>query len=151
VPVLDEAAIQTAASLREQMQKHRENPACASCHSRMDPLGFGLENFNAIGAWRGEENGTPVDASGVLPDGQSFDGPLGLVDILRADRDSFAEAITGKMLTYALGRGLSRADRLAVRTITEKLAASDYKFSTLVLGIINSAPFQMRSEDQTTP
>jgi hypothetical protein len=126
------------------MEQHRKNPACASCHSRMDPLGFGLENFNAIGAWRTEEGKFPVDASGSLPDGRSFQTPAELKAILKADREVFVRALTEKLLTYALGRGLERYDRPIVTEITAKLPARDYKFSELVLEIVNSLPFQMR-------
>ena len=96
------------------MEEHRKNPACASCHSRMDPLGFGLENFNAIGAWRTQDGKFPVDASGALPDGRSFQTPAQLKAILKADRDVFVRGLTEKLLIYALGRGLERYDRPTV-------------------------------------
>jgi len=131
------------------LEQHRKNSTCASCHARMDPLGFGLENFDAIGAWRNEDGKFPIDASGMLPDGRSFKGPQGLKSILKTDRAAFAEGLTEKLLTYALGRGLERYDRLAVRKITSRLAAEDYRFSTLVLEIINSLPFQMRRGDRS--
>jgi hypothetical protein len=126
------------------MEEHRKNPACASCHSRMDPLGFGLENFNAIGAWRTEEGKFPVDASGSLPDGRSFRTPAELKAILEADREPFVRCITEKLLTYALGRGLERYDRPVVNEIAARLPSRDYKFSQLVLEIVNSVPFQMK-------
>ena len=110
VPNLDEATIGTSASMREQLEEHRKNPICASCHRRMDPLGFGLENFDAVGAWRTLEGKFPIDASGQLPDGRRFTGPEELRKILSADRDAFARAITSKLLTYGLGRGLERYD-----------------------------------------
>ena len=148
VPNLDEAKIGQAAPLREQLEQHRANPTCASCHARMDPLGFGLENFDAIGAWRVRDGKFAIDATGTLPDGRSFKGPRELKTILRADRDSFAEGLTEKLLTYALGRGLERYDRSTVKQITKQLAADDYRFSTLVLEIVKSLPFQMRRGEQ---
>jgi mono/diheme cytochrome c family protein len=148
VPNLDEAAIGSAASLRQQMEAHRKNPTCASCHRRMDPLGFGLENFDAVGAWRTEDGKFPIDASGELPDGRTFDGPGELKRMLSADREAFARGLTGKLLTYALGRGLERSDRHAVKTIAARMAQEDYRFSSLVLGIVNSRPFQMRRSVQ---
>jgi hypothetical protein len=141
---LDEAAVGSSGSLRQQLEEHRTNTTCASCHARMDPLGFGLENFDAIGAWRVKDGKFPIDASGTLPDGRSFGRPAELKEILRADRDSFAECLTEKLLTYSLGRGLEAYDRRTVKTIATRLAANDYKFSSLVLEIVNSAPFQMR-------
>ena len=110
VPNLDEATIGTSASMRAQLEEHRKNAICASCHRRMDPLGFGLENFDAVGAWRDVEGKFPIDASGQLPDGRRFTGPEELRKILSADRDAFARAITSKLLTYGLGRGLERYD-----------------------------------------
>jgi len=144
VPNLDEAAIGSAASLRQQLEAHRQNPTCASCHAKMDPLGFGLENFNAIGAWRTQDGKFPVDASGTLPDGRSFRGPQELRAILKADRNSFTECLTEKILTYALGRGIERYDQPAIKEIVHNVAANEYRFSSLVLEIVNSLPFQMR-------
>ncbi|MBX3278439.1 MAG: DUF1592 domain-containing protein [Acidobacteria bacterium] len=149
VPNLDEAAVGTSASLRQQLEEHRKNPTCASCHARMDPLGFGLENFDAIGAWRTEDGKFPIDASGVLPDGRSFRGATELKTILRADRDAFAEGLTEKLLTYGLGRGLERYDRMTVKKIAGNAAARDYRFSSLVLEIVNSLPFQMRRGEKS--
>ena len=148
VPTLDESKSGQTASLRMQMEEHRTNPTCASCHSRMDPLGFGLENFNAIGAWRTEDGKFPVDASGTLPDGRTFRTPAELKVLLRQDRDVFARALTEKLLIYALGRGVERYDRPTVTEIVAKLPSQDYRFSTLVSGIVNSLPFQMRSATQ---
>ncbi len=144
VPPLDATNVGQSGTLRQQMEEHRKNPACASCHSRMDPLGFGLENFNAIGAWRTEEGKFPVDASGTLPDGRSFQTPAELKAILKADREPFVRCLTEKLLTYALGRGLERYDRPVVTEVAAKLPSRDYKFSQLVLEIVNSLPFQMR-------
>jgi Protein of unknown function (DUF1592)/Protein of unknown function (DUF1588)/Protein of unknown function (DUF1587)/Protein of unknown function (DUF1585)/Protein of unknown function (DUF1595) len=147
VPNLDESGIGQSASLREQLEEHRKNTTCASCHARMDPLGFGLENFDATGAWRTHDGKFPIDSSGTLPDGRSFKGPQALKAVLKADRAAFAEALTEKMLTYALGRGLESYDRPTVKQIAGRLAAEDYRFSTLVLEIVKSLPFQMRRGD----
>jgi len=147
VPNLDETKIGQSASLREQLEEHRKNTTCASCHARMDPLGFGLENFDAIGAWRTQDGKFPIDPSGTLPDGRSFKGPQELKAILRADRDAFAAGLTEKLLTYALGRGLERYDRPTVKKITNQLAAENYRFSSLVLEIVKSLPFQMQRRD----
>jgi mono/diheme cytochrome c family protein len=144
VPNLDEGKIGTAASLRGQLEEHRKNTTCASCHARMDPLGFGLENFDAIGAWRTEDGKFPIDSSGTLPDGRTFQGPQELKVILRADRAAFAEGLTEKLLTYALGRGLENYDKPVVKKIASRLAGEDYRFSSLVLEIVKSLPFQMR-------
>ena len=148
VPNLDEAKIGESASLRKQLEQHRTNPVCFSCHARMDPLGFGLENFNAIGAWRTEDGKFAVDASGSLPDGRSFKGPDELKAILRADRDAFARGLTEKMLTYALGRGLENYDRRTVEEIAVRVAADNYSFSGLVREIVGSQPFQMRGGER---
>jgi Protein of unknown function (DUF1592)/Protein of unknown function (DUF1588)/Protein of unknown function (DUF1587)/Protein of unknown function (DUF1585)/Protein of unknown function (DUF1595) len=144
VPALDESAVGTAASLRQQMEKHRSNPVCASCHSRMDPLGFGLENYDAIGRWRTEDGNFPVDSSGTLPTGQSFSTPAEMREILSGMLPEFARCLTEKMLTYSLGRGLQRYDRPTVRAITKDLAASGYGFETLVREVVRSLPFQSR-------
>jgi uncharacterized protein DUF1592/uncharacterized protein DUF1588/uncharacterized protein DUF1587/uncharacterized protein DUF1585/uncharacterized protein DUF1595/cbb3-type cytochrome c oxidase subunit III len=148
VPNLDEAALGESVSLRQQLEKHRTNAVCASCHARMDPLGFGLENFDGIGAWRAQDGKFPVDASGLLPDGRSFQGPNGLKQILKADSSAFTECLTEKLLTYALGRGLERYDKRTVKTIAAHVAANNYRFSSLVLEIVNSLPFQMQSRDR---
>ena len=149
IPALDVSNVGTDASLRQQLEAHRKNPTCAACHARMDPLGFGLENFNAIGAWRSSDGKIAIDASGSLPDGRSFNGPDGLKTILKADRNAFAQCLTAKLLTYALGRGLERYDRSTVNNITTKIAANQYRFSSLALEIVTSKPFQMRRGDRT--
>ena len=146
VPNLDVAAVGTTISLRQQMEKHRANPICASCHQRMDPLGFGLENYDAIGAWRTQDGKFPVDSAGTLPDGKSFHGPDELKAILAGNREVFTRCLTEKLLTYALGRGLERYDRPTVKVIVQLVAASDYRFSGLVLAIVNSLPFQMQGD-----
>ena len=147
VPALDEAKVAQSGSLRQELEAHRTNVACAACHARLDPLGFGLENFNAIGAWRDKVGDQPVDASGVLPSGQSFRGHRELKQILMDERQAFVEGLAEKLLIYALGRGLERYDHPALARITTRLSAADYRFSELVLGIANSLPFQMRSAD----
>jgi hypothetical protein len=144
VPNLKEETIGTTSSMREQLELHRKNPICASCHVRMDPLGFGLENFDAVGAWRTKDGEFPINASGTLPDGRSFTGPQGLKAILKAQPDKFTESLTRKLLMYALGRGLETSDNEAVNEIVRKVAADNYRMSSLILGIVNSQPFQKR-------
>jgi hypothetical protein len=134
-------------SLRQQMEAHRTNATCAACHVRMDPLGFGLENFDAVGAWRTQDGKFPVDATGALPDGRKFNGPEELEAVLREDRDAFTRALTEKLLTYALGRGLERYDRRTIKAIARRVADGDYRFSVLVMEIAQSLPFQMRKGD----
>ena len=143
VPPLEETK-QGSGTLRQQMEQHRKNPACSSCHSRMDPLGFGLENFNAVGAWRTEDGQAKVDATGTLPDGRTFQSPAELRGLLKGDRDAFVQGLTEKLLIYALGRGLERSDRPTLASIAEKLPAENYRFSKLVMGVVTSLPFQNR-------
>ena len=130
--------------MRQRMERHRSNPVCASCHSMMDPLGLSLENFDAVGRWRTlGESSAPIDASGMAPDGTRFDGPDGLRStLLRSDR--FVSTLTEKMLTYALGRGLEYYDAPSVRTVLRGAAQNDYRFSSLIVRIVQSAPFRMR-------
>ena len=138
-------------SMRELMAAHRQNPVCATCHQRMDPLGFALENFDAIGKWRTSEGHAPIDASGVLPDGTKFGGPDEFRAALMAHRDEFVRTFTEKLLTYALGRAVAYYDMPALRAIIREAAPSDYRWSSLILGIVNSRPFQMRAaEDVAT-
>jgi mono/diheme cytochrome c family protein len=148
VPGLDASHIGTSASLRQVMEQHRANPVCASCHTRMDPIGFSLENYDAVGSWRDKDGSLPVDPSGVLPDGRTFTGADGLKGILRADKDKFASAVTTKLLEYALGRGVEAYDQPAIRKISASLAADDYRASSLVLGIVGSFPFQYQRGTQ---
>jgi hypothetical protein len=149
VPALDDAKVGQTASLRQQMEAHRANAVCASCHSKMDPLGFGLENLNAIGAWRDVDGKFPVDASGTLPGGQTFQGPKELKALLLQRRDAFVAGMTEKILTYALGRGLERYDRPALAAIEARVAAHDYRFSQLIMGVVDSLPFQMKRARET--
>jgi mono/diheme cytochrome c family protein len=131
-------------TVRQRIAQHRENPACAGCHNLMDPIGLATENFDAVGRWRTLEDGMPVDASGGLPDGSTFDGIDGLRDGLLRRPELFAGTLTEKLLTYAVGRGLEPTDGPAVRAIVRASGATDYRFSSLILGVVNSAPFQMR-------
>ncbi len=131
-------------SLRQRMEQHRANPRCASCHSRMDPLGFGFENFDAVGHWRTKDGKFPVDSSGVLPSGQTFNGPRELKAILRGKVADFRRCLAEKLLTYALGRGMESYDKCAIDSICKELAAHQDKFDRLVLAIVQSEPFQMR-------
>jgi hypothetical protein len=146
VPALEEKSKEgKALSMREAMAQHRANPVCASCHRLMEPLGLAMENFDAIGRWRTRsEAGTPVDASGALLDGTDFDGVAGLKEALLTHGEEFVKVITEKLLTYALGRGIESYDMPAVRRITRDAASQDYRLSSLILGVVNSMPFQMR-------
>ena len=131
-------------SMRERMEVHRISPVCASCHVLMDPLGFSLENYDGIGAWRTTEEGAPIDVSSTLPDGSRFDGPAGLRDILLGAEERFVETVTEKLLTYALGRGVEYHDGPAVRAVARGAAADDYRWSSMILGVVESTPFQLR-------
>ncbi len=133
-------------SVRGQLEAHRANPACASCHAPMDPLGFALENFDAIGRWRTTSgaNQTPIDATGILPDGTKFEGPAELRRTLLGKPEQFAHTVTKKLLTYALGRGAEYYDDPAIRKILREAAPSDYRWSAIIGGIVKSDPFQMR-------
>jgi hypothetical protein len=145
IPALKEENLGTDASVRQRLEQHRANPACAVCHNQMDPIGFGLENYDASGAWRDKDGKFPVDSSGKLPGGASFNGPAGLKQVLVSQKDLFVRNLTEKMLTYALGRGLESYDAPAVDHIIRELAANEYRFTSLVLGIVKSEPFQMRA------
>ncbi len=137
-------------SLRQRMEKHRTNPACASCHARMDPIGFAFENFDAIGAFRTHDGKFKIDASGTLPGGKSFDGPGGLKRVLKGQKELVARNLIEKLMTYALGRGLEHYDKPAVDKIEAALARDGYKFSTLVTEIARSAPFRLRRGKEET-
>jgi hypothetical protein len=138
-------------SVRQMLEMHRANPACASCHARMDPLGLSLENFDAIGQWRTTDAGQAIDASGVLLDGTKVDGPRELRQALMAQKTQFVKTVTGKLLTYALGRGLEYYDAPTVRAIDRSAAADDYRWSSVIVGIVKSPAFQMRTAGQATP
>ena len=146
IPALAETTGEGAAlSMRAAMERHRANPACASCHAQMDPLGFALENFDAVGRWRARgESNEPIDASGVLPDGTSFEGPDGMRQALLRDPRRFVATVAEKLLTYALGRNVESYDLPAVRAVVRGAEQDGYRFSSIVLGIVRSTPFQMR-------
>jgi hypothetical protein len=145
VPELAESGKEASSgSLRQRMEQHRANAACANCHARMDPLGFAFENYDAIGAWRNKDGEFAIDSSGVLPDGKAFKGPAELKAILQDKKELFARCLTEKMLTYALGRGVEYYDQPTVNRVTLALAKNDYKFSTLVTEIVKSDPFRLR-------
>jgi hypothetical protein len=132
-------------SMRERMEQHRSNPACFSCHATVEPYGLALENFDPVGRWRTiNENGEPVDASTELVNGTKFEGPNGLRNIVLANKDQFVQTAANRLLTYALGRGLEYYDMPTVRKIVKDSAASKYNFSTLVVNVVKSMPFQMR-------
>jgi hypothetical protein len=130
-------------TVRERLEQHRQNPACAVCHVRMDPLGFALDNFDATGKWRDAEDGIPLEASASLPDGTKMDGAAGLRTLLLSRGEQFVSTVTEKLLTYALGRELEYYDVPAVRRITREVAGKDYRWSSIILGIVRSVPFQM--------
>ena len=131
-------------TMREQMAEHRSNPVCATCHNVMDPIGLSLENYDVVGAWRADDEGNPIDASGQLGDGTKIDGAVGLRKALLAHPEVLVRAMTEKMMIYALGRGLDAHDMPAVRAIMREAAPRDYRFSALVLGVVHSVPFTMR-------
>jgi mono/diheme cytochrome c family protein len=135
---------QLKGTLRQQMEQHRSNPSCATCHAKLDPLGFGLENFDGVGKWRDTDNKQKVDASGVLPGGEKFNGPAELRKVLLGKADQFRHCLAEKLLTYALGRGLEYYDKCTLDEIVVKLSKGQDKFSALVLAIVESEPFQKR-------
>ncbi len=144
-PLKENQEGQRPRTMREQMAEHRANAVCASCHKIMDPVGFALENFDAVGAWRSQEAGQPIDASGELADGTKVDGIDGLRRALVSRPEVFAGTLTEKLLTYALGRGLDYRDMPTVRAIVRDAARQDYRFSSIILGVVHSVPFQMRT------
>jgi hypothetical protein len=146
VPSLDEKKNEDGSplSVRQQMEMHRSNPVCASCHRVMDPLGFALENFDATGRWRATDGGKPIDSSGITPDGFQLAGPADLRGYLTSHPEQFATTVTEKLLTYALGRGVEYYDQPAVRQILREAARENYRWSALFIAIARSTPFQMR-------
>jgi hypothetical protein len=149
VPALKESGADIRnLTMRQRTEQHRANPVCGSCHARMDPIGFALDNFNAIGQWRMTDGSTAIDASGVLADGTKFDGPMELRDALLTRPEQFAMTVTEKLLTYALGRDVESFDQPAIRTILREAAASEYRWSSLLTGIARSTPFQMRRSQE---
>ena len=144
VPELEDNKVAAGLSMRERLAEHRDNPACAGCHQLMDPVGFSLENYDAVGRWRAREAGHPIDASGGLPGGSRFDGVSGLEQALLSRPEIFAGVVTEKLLTYALGRGIEHYDAPAIRKILRHARDGDYRLSSLIIGITASVPFQMR-------
>jgi hypothetical protein len=146
VPALKDGGVDGAPrSVRERLEAHRKDPGCAVCHVRMDPLGFSLENFDALGKWRTSSDGAPIDASGSLPDGSRFQGVQGLRTLLLNHRDDFVRTFTERLLAYAVGRGVEYYDLPAVRAITKGAAAEDHRWSAIIIGIVRSTPFSMSS------
>ena len=144
VPAIKENTVSDSLPMRARLAEHRANTACASCHNLMDPIGFALENFDATGRWRTLEDGQPIDVSGGLPDGSTFAGVAGLEAGLLKHPDLFVGALTEKLLTFALGRGVEASDAPAVRKIVRDAQANDFRFSSVILGVVNSTPFTMR-------
>jgi hypothetical protein len=141
---LDETKLGKSTTVREMLEQHRVSPVCASCHARMDPIGFSLENFDAVGQWRTTDGEAPINATGVLLDGTKVDGPAALRRALVAQKEQFVRTVTGKLLTYAIGREMAYSDAPAIRAIVRAAAADDYRWSSTILAIVKSPPFQMR-------
>jgi len=151
VPAIDESPeAAKASSLRQKMEIHRGNPTCAACHRIMDPIGFTLENFDLVGRWRTSDGNTPIDATGQLFDGTPLDGPVSLRKALLARSDVFVRTTTEKLMTYGTGRALKYYDMPVVRQIARDAATNDYRFSSLVLGVVKSDPFQMKMKTKAT-
>jgi hypothetical protein len=145
VPQLDDKTHEVkGATQRERLEQHRVDPNCFICHIRMDPIGFSLENFDPIGAWRDRDGSTPIDAAGKLPEGQSLDGPAGLKRVLLEKKNEFVRCLVEKMMTYALGRGPERSDKCTINDVAARMEKDGYRFSDLILGIVGSDAFQMR-------
>jgi hypothetical protein len=145
VPALEDNIVSGTLSIRERLKQHRENVACASCHQQMDPIGFSFENFDAVGRWRNAEAGQPIDSTGGLLDDKRFTGVAGLEKALLDRPELFVRTLAEKLLTFALGRGVEHYDAPAIRQIVRDAKADDYRFSRLILGIVQSTPFQMRT------
>jgi hypothetical protein len=144
VPSLRENTVAASLPIRERLAEHRANAACASCHRLIDPVGFSLEQFDAVGRWRATEDGRPVDAAGGLPDGSEFEGVAGLERALLRRPELFVRTLTEKLFTFALGRAPEEFDAPAIRKVVRDARAQDYRFSSLILGLTTSTPFQMR-------
>ena len=147
IPKIEDNPQKLLGTFRERLDQHRADPSCASCHARIDPLGFGLENYDPIGRWRSTERGAVLDSSGILPSGESFQNWTELKQILTNNPDDFIRSFTEKMLTYALGRGVETFDRPVVAGIEDTLASDDYRFHSLIREIVLSVPFQMRRSE----
>jgi hypothetical protein len=150
VPALDASKVGSEVSLRKQLEEHRNNAVCASCHSRMDVLGFGLENYNAIGRWRAVDGKFPIDSGGTLPGGKTFTSPAGMKTLLLDNMPEIARCVTEKMMIYALGRGLQPFDRPVMNQIDADWKAKDYPFQTLIYEVVHSLPFQERRGEAVT-
>jgi hypothetical protein len=147
VPSLnEEKPSRQSLTMRQRMEEHRKNPACASCHATLDPLGLALENFNGVGEWRTRDGGGVIDASVQLPDGTTFRGPDDVRGLLMSRREEFVRTVTDKLMTYALGRGTEYYDRPAIRRIVRDAAGTGYKWSAIIMGIVKSPSFLMRKE-----
>jgi hypothetical protein len=147
VPALKDNTVSSSLSVRERLAEHRRNAACAGCHKLMDPVGFSLENFDAVGRWRTFEEGKPIDATGGLPGGSPFEGVAGLEQALLKRPELFVGTLVEKLLTFALGRGVESYDAPSVRRIVRHACGTGYRFSTLIVGIATSTPFQMRRSE----
>jgi hypothetical protein len=145
VPPLEDKKGSAPQTLRERLELHRSNPACGACHNRIDPMGFGLENYDVLGMWRDQDGGKPIDAHGVLPDGTQFNGPRELKQILMERKDEVVRNLTAKMLGYALGRGLTLEDHCSVDRIVAEVKRDDYRAQSLILGIVRSVPFRYQA------
>jgi hypothetical protein len=145
--LLENVENQKALPVRERLAEHRRNPACAACHKMMDPIGLALENFNAIGRWRLVDSGAPIDPSGQMYDGTKLDGPVSVRDAVLNRSDAFLASFTENFLAYGLGRLVDYRDMPAVRAIEREAAKNDNRFSSFVLGVVKSVPFQMRKAD----
>ena len=150
VPALDDSKVGSDVSLRKQLEAHRANPVCASCHSKMDVLGFGLENYDAIGKWRTMDGKFPIDASGTMPNGKSFSTAAEMRTVLLDSMPEVSRCLTEKIMTYALGRGMESYDQRALDQIRKALAADDYRFQTLIHEVVRSLPFQSRRGEPAT-
>jgi hypothetical protein len=138
-------------SVRERMEEHRKNPNCAGCHRLMDPLGLALENFDAVGVWRAKDSGSQIDPAGKMLDGTLLDGPASVRQALLHREDRFVENFTEKLLAYALGRVVDYRDMPVARSIAHDASANKYRFSSFILGVVKSAPFQMRRAEESLP
>lgn len=143
IPLLNEDSVGVTLSLRQHMEQHRADPACAACHVKTDQLGFALENYDATGKWRTQDGRFPIDATGFLPGGKSFNGPAEMKAVLK-DNPEFARALATRMLTYALGRGVESYDRIVIQDLVRQMSAHEYKIQPLVFGIVHSTPFLER-------
>jgi hypothetical protein len=149
VPALEESnknAATAPKTVRELLQLHRASPICASCHRVIDPVGFALENFDSVGQWRTTmPDGAPLDTAGVLADGSKVDGPVALREVILSRPDAFVTTLTERLMTYALGRGIEPSDMPVIRSIVKKAAQNNYRLGSIITGIVESAPFQMRT------